>query len=126
LSGALFFLIIVPQRRLWNSYCLFACTGGALGRRPPGVKKGKAMTDYVAPLQDMLFTINELAGAEEIARLPGYEEFTPDLSEAVLEEAGKFCAGVLSPLNRVGDQQGSRIENGEVRATGCRVQTPNG
>ena len=73
------------------------------------------MTDYAAPLADMRFALAELAGMGEIAGLPGCEQATPDLVDAVLEEAGKLAGGVLAPLNRVGDQQGSRLENGVVR-----------
>src|SRR5215468_10758331 len=70
---------------------------------------------YTAPLRDMLFTLEEIAGIGEIAALPGYGDATPDLVQSVLDEAGKFAAGVLAPLNRIGDQQGSRLENGVVR-----------
>jgi alkylation response protein AidB-like acyl-CoA dehydrogenase len=78
-----------------------------------------AMTDYAAPLKDMAFTLAEIAGLEEIAALPGYGDATPDLVEQVLAEGGRFAAEVLAPLNRVGDIQGSRLENG-------RVRTPDG
>ena len=47
------------------------------------------MTGYSAPVQDMRFVLDELADMAGLARLPGYEEATPDLVEAVLEEAGK-------------------------------------
>ncbi len=70
---------------------------------------------YAAPLRDMIFTLEEIAGIGEIATLPGYADATPDLVQSVLEEAAKFAAGVLAPLNRTGDQQGSRLENGVVR-----------
>jgi alkylation response protein AidB-like acyl-CoA dehydrogenase len=73
------------------------------------------VTDYAAPLADMRFALTEIAGLGEIARLPGCEQATPDLVDAVLEEAGKLAGGVLAPLNRAGDQQGSRLENGVVR-----------
>ncbi|KRB70607.1 acyl-CoA dehydrogenase [Noviherbaspirillum sp. Root189] len=77
------------------------------------------MNEYVAPLRDMRFILSSLAGIDEIGRLPGYEETTPDLVDAILEEAGKFSSGVLSPLNPVGDAEGCRVENGVVRtATG--------
>ena len=72
------------------------------------------MAEYVAPLRDMKFTIQELGGLAEIGGLPGCEELTPDLVDAVLEEAGKFASGVLSPLNWSGDQEGCRVENGVV------------
>jgi alkylation response protein AidB-like acyl-CoA dehydrogenase len=70
---------------------------------------------YTAPVADLLFALEELAGIEEIAALPGYGDVTPDLVRTVLDEAGKFASGVIAPLNRVGDQQGSRLENGIVR-----------
>ncbi|HTN66397.1 MAG TPA: acyl-CoA dehydrogenase [Burkholderiaceae bacterium] len=79
------------------------------------------MNEYVAPLRDMQFILSHLAGIDEIGRLPGYEEATPDLVEAILDEAGKFASGVLSPLNPVGDAEGCRVENGGVRtATGWK------
>lgn len=72
------------------------------------------MYDYQAPLRDMQFILNSIAGLTEIAALPQCEEASPDLVSAVLEEAGKFAAGVLAPLNRVGDLQGCRLEQGVV------------
>ncbi len=72
------------------------------------------MTDYNAPLTDIRFLLNEVAGLSDIAKLPGCEEATPDLVDAVLEEAGKFAAGILAPLNAVGDHEGCRLEDGKV------------
>ncbi|HSD62031.1 MAG TPA: acyl-CoA dehydrogenase [Burkholderiales bacterium] len=72
------------------------------------------MTTYVAPVRDMLFVINELAGLDEVASLPGCEEVSPDLVEAILDEAGKFAGEVLAPLNQSGDREGSRLEGGGV------------
>jgi len=72
------------------------------------------MTIYVAPVRDMLFVIQELAGFDDVSRLPGCEEVTPDLLEAILDEAGKFASEVLAPLNPVGDREGSRLEGGAV------------
>ena len=73
------------------------------------------MSDYVAPVKDILFTLQDIAGLPEIAALPGYQDASPDTVAAVLEEAAKFAGGVLAPLNYSGDQQGSRAENGKVR-----------
>jgi 3-(methylsulfanyl)propanoyl-CoA dehydrogenase len=73
------------------------------------------VSDYTAPLADMRFALEEIAGIGEIAGLPGCEQASPDLVEAILEEAGKLAGGVLAPLNRVGDKEGSRLENGVVR-----------
>jgi len=47
------------------------------------------MTTYRAPIRDMQFVINELAGLENLSTLPGYEEATSELAGAVLEEAAK-------------------------------------
>ncbi|MBL8483298.1 MAG: acyl-CoA dehydrogenase family protein, partial [Rhodocyclaceae bacterium] len=63
---------------------------------------------YTAPLRDMQFVIHELAAYDRVAALPGNEEFTPDLVDAVLDEAAKLAANVLAPLNRTGDTQGAR------------------
>ena len=73
------------------------------------------MSDYAAPLADMTFVLNELADLSSVSQLPGCEEATGDLVAAVLDEAGKFGAGVLAPLNTVGDEQGATLENGVVR-----------
>jgi 3-(methylthio)propanoyl-CoA dehydrogenase len=72
------------------------------------------MTTYVAPIRDMLFAMNELAGLAEIAALPGNEEATPDLVEAILGEAAKFATEVLAPINAQGDRQGCKCKDGEV------------
>ncbi|QDF97873.1 acyl-CoA dehydrogenase [Azoarcus sp. DD4] len=74
------------------------------------------MFDYTAPLRDMQFILTELAGLDAVGALPGCEEASPDLVAAILEEAGKFAAGVLAPINRQGDEQGCRLEDGKVIA----------
>ncbi len=74
------------------------------------------MVTYAAPLDDIRFVLSELLDYEAaVASLPGYEEATPDLVEAVLEEAAKFCENELLPLNRSGDEEGCTFENGVVR-----------
>ncbi len=73
------------------------------------------MTDYAAPLADMRFSLAEIAGMSEIAELPGCEQATADVVDAVLEEAGKLAGDVLAPLNQTADRQGSSLENGVVR-----------
>ena len=72
------------------------------------------MSDYTAPLQDMKFVINELVGLADVSSLPDFGEVTPELVDQVLDEAGKFAAEVLGPLNVVGDKQGSRLADGKV------------
>jgi len=73
------------------------------------------MTDYIAPIPDMEFVLNELADLHGVSQLPGFEDATADLVSAVLEESGRFSAEVLAPLNRIGDEQGSSCDAGEVR-----------
>ena len=73
------------------------------------------MTAYVPPLDDIRFALKHLADLDSIARLPGCEAATPDLVDQVLEEAGKFAANELAPLNAAGDRERARLENGAVR-----------
>ncbi|MBB3255604.1 alkylation response protein AidB-like acyl-CoA dehydrogenase [Paraburkholderia bannensis] len=72
---------------------------------------------YDAPIKDMLFVMQQLAGLDEIAALPGGEDATPETVEAVLQEAAKFCGEVLAPLNAEGDRNPSRWDNGAVHVT---------
>ena len=72
------------------------------------------MSDYLAPTQDIQFVIEEIAELESIAALPGYEDATSELVEAVLEQAGKMAGEVFAPLNHAGDEHGTRIEDGVV------------
>ncbi len=72
------------------------------------------MTGYAAPLDEMRFALDAVAGLPEIATLPGCEGASPEIVTSVLEEAGKFAAAVLAPLNQVGDRNPSRLANGAV------------
>ncbi|MEX2631465.1 MAG: acyl-CoA dehydrogenase [Tistlia sp.] len=73
------------------------------------------MTDYRAPLDDMRFVLQEIAGLGRIAELEPFVEATPELVEAVLEQAGRLAAEEIAPLNQLGDLQGSVFQNGVVR-----------
>jgi alkylation response protein AidB-like acyl-CoA dehydrogenase len=72
------------------------------------------MHDYQAPLDDMRFVLRELVDQELLAQLPGSEDATADVADAILEEAAKFAGEVLSPLNRTGDVQGVRWQDTQV------------
>ncbi|ALH80414.1 acyl-CoA dehydrogenase C-terminal domain-containing protein [Sphingopyxis macrogoltabida] len=73
------------------------------------------MPAYRAPVQDTLFLINDVLGIERHANLPGFANATPDMVEAVLTEAGKFCEEVLFPINQSGDLEGcTRHDDGSV------------
>lgn len=72
------------------------------------------MSQYTAPIRDMQFVMRELANLEGVTGLPGCEEVTPDLVDAILDEAGKFAGGVLAPLNKIGDREGAKWQEGQV------------
>ena len=73
------------------------------------------MPVYRAPVQDTLFLLNDVLGIERYANLPGFANATPDMIEAVLTEAGKFCEEVLFPINQSGDLEGcTRHDDGSV------------
>ena len=72
------------------------------------------MPDYNAPLRDMRFVINEVFDFNSGYQAFGLDEVTPDLVDAVLDEAAKFAGGVLAPLNRTGDEEGCHIDDGVV------------
>ena len=63
---------------------------------------------YSAPTKQMQFLLDHVVGMADVAALPGYEDATPDIVAAILEEAGKFAGEVLAPLNWDGDQQGAK------------------
>ncbi len=73
------------------------------------------MASYKAPLRDVRFALHELHDSAALSELPGFEEMTPELLDAVLEEAAKICEEVLHPLNRNGDEQGCTYDDGVVR-----------
>jgi len=73
------------------------------------------MSTYHAPLAEMEFVLNEVAGLAQISKLPGFEDAAPDTVSAILEEAGKFATNVLDPLNWSGDREGAkRLDDGTV------------
>ncbi len=72
---------------------------------------------YNAPLKDMLFVLNELAGLKQINALPNCEDATPDTVEAILEENAKFAGEVIAPLNWPSDQAPSSWKDGQVTTT---------
>ena len=66
------------------------------------------MPTYRAPVDEVMFLLRDVFHVERYNNLPGFAEATPDVIEAVLGEAAKFCEDVLAPLNRVGDKIGCR------------------
>jgi len=78
------------------------------------------MPIYDAPVDDVLFLLNDVFHLERYSNLPGFADASPDVVEAILGEAGKYCREVLLPLNRIGDTQGC------TRHGDGRVTTPAG
>src|ERR1700754_272211 len=69
---------------------------------------------YRAPINDMLLALNHGAGLQAAVKAGHYGDFDGDITTAVLEEAGRFAADVLAPLNRVGDEHGIKLDAGKV------------
>jgi alkylation response protein AidB-like acyl-CoA dehydrogenase len=72
---------------------------------------------YRAPVKDMLFCMQHLAGLDELAQLPAFAEAGLDTAQAVLEECARFNQSVIAPLNRAGDLEPSSWSDGEVTTT---------
>ena len=72
------------------------------------------MAEYAAPLKDMQFVLKHVVGLDQVNTLPGWDEVTDDVVDAVLEEAAKFAGEVLSPLNATGDKVGAAWKDGAV------------
>ncbi|HEY6642816.1 acyl-CoA dehydrogenase [Povalibacter sp.] len=63
---------------------------------------------YKAPLKELRFVLHQLVGDARLAELPGLEDYSTDLADSVLEEAGTFAEEVLAPINRTGDLVGAK------------------
>ena len=73
------------------------------------------MIPFTPPTADQLLAIRVNAGIDELAKTERFAHAEPDLVEAIVEGVGQFAAGEFAPLNRVGDLEGAKLENGVVR-----------
>jgi alkylation response protein AidB-like acyl-CoA dehydrogenase len=78
------------------------------------------MPQYTAPVRDTRFVLDHVIGLDRFANLPGFENTTPDLVDAILTEGAKVCEEILFPLNKSGDEQGC------TRNADGTVSTPDG
>ena len=69
---------------------------------------------YRPPVDEMLFTLKHVAGLDRSIADGTYPDLSDDLVATILEEAGKFAAGQIAPLNRVGDKFGTPLKDGVV------------
>jgi alkylation response protein AidB-like acyl-CoA dehydrogenase len=73
------------------------------------------MSDYTAPVRDMRFVLEHLAGLPELAELEAFSHADADMVGSLLEEAGRFCSQAVAPTNREGDEHGAQLTaDGEV------------
>jgi len=73
------------------------------------------MADYRAPVDDLRFALHNVGDLAGLAKLPGYGEAEPELVDQILEEAGRVANEVWAPINRSGDLEGVKLDNGVVR-----------
>ena len=74
---------------------------------------------YTPPIAEQRFLLQHIVKLDELSGHNAYADVTPDLVDAILEGAGQFAAGEFAPLNRIGDEVGSKWSDG-------RVTTPPG
>jgi alkylation response protein AidB-like acyl-CoA dehydrogenase len=72
---------------------------------------------YIAPIKDMVFNMEHLAGLEHVAQIPAFEDMGVETAQAVLEECAKLNESVLVPLNWEGDKNPSFFKDGHVTTT---------
>jgi butyryl-CoA dehydrogenase len=70
---------------------------------------------YLAPVNDTLFFLEHCTSLKRLSDEGAVPDLSPDLVKSVLEEAGKFAGERIAPLNRIGDIEGTKFENGVVR-----------
>ena len=67
------------------------------------------MANYVAPLKEIGFVLNKVLDYKKLNALSAFSEATPELTEAILDNAAKFAGEVIAPINRAGDVEGVKV-----------------
>src|SRR3546814_10729071 len=83
------------------------------GVQPTQYRDHRILT-YTPPVAEQRFLLRHIVKLDELAGHNAYAEATPDVVDAILEGAGQFAAGEFAPLNRIGDQVGSKWSDGRV------------
>ncbi|MEM1261900.1 MAG: acyl-CoA dehydrogenase [Pseudomonadota bacterium] len=74
------------------------------------------MPEYIAPVKELAFVLDTVAGLPDLAKRDAYAEATPELTHTVLDEAAKLASDVFAPLNVVGDTNGVTLDDAGVHA----------
>ena len=82
------------------------------------------MPVYKAPVQDVMFLLNDVFQIERYNNLPGFADATPDLIEAIVSEGAKLCEEVFQPVNLSGDKEGCTRHPDQPRAGGRSHASP--
>ena len=72
------------------------------------------MAHYAPPVRDIRFTLDAIAGVDEIVDMPGFEHVDVDMVDGVLDEAARFFSEVFAPTNEPGDAIGCTFSDGDV------------
>lgn len=80
------------------------------------------MANYVAPSKEIDFVLTKVLDYKKLNSLPAFSEATPELTEAILDNAAKFASEVIAPINRVGDAEGVKVQGSEVKTASGFVE----
>ncbi len=72
------------------------------------------MNEFFAPIDDIAFALKHSARLEELAQIPAFEHLDPEMVRDLMSEAARFFADVVSPTNRIGDEIGAVLRDGQV------------
>ena len=80
------------------------------------------MANYVAPSKEIDFVLNKVLDYKKLNALSAFSEATPELTEAILDNAAKFAGEVIAPINRAGDVEGVNVQGSEVKTASGFVE----